>query len=283
MVRSLAAVLSLLLVLAGCSTLVPAPAPSTPSAPTTPAPVPTDDRADGELAPGVTAEGVVASRTLAEAHVARLADRSFALSVNRTTRYPNGTLRERLRLNLSLAADRSYLVHTSTAGPQAPVFLGRPPASASFWSNGSTYTRRLTRENTTTYSQFQPTAGAGTWQYWARTVPYGGRGGNPRGFITRTFSAVPTRVTGRVADGNGTSYRLVGDRATAPIELGIADPRDVRLTATVTAGGLVRSLSLSYVGTVDGQAIAVTRRFRYERVGNTTVERPPWVAQALSG
>lgn len=283
MARVLAVAVTVLLVLAGCSALAPGPEPSRPSTPVTPAPVPTDDRTDGELAPGVTTEGVVSSRTLAEAHVARLDDRSYGLVMNRTTRYPNGTLRERLRLNLSLGADRSYLVDTSTAGPAAPVFLGRPPASASFWSNGSTYTRRLTRGNTTTYTQFQPTDGAGTWQYWARTVPYGGRGGNPRGFITRTFSAVPTRVTGRVADGDGTSYRLVGTRATAPIELGIEDPREVELTATVTAAGLVRSLSLSYVGTVDGQTVTVSRRFSYERLGNATVERPPWVDRALSG
>ena len=283
MARALAAALCVLLALAGCNTLAPGPGPSTPTTPATPAPVPTDDTRDGELAPGVTPAGVVSSRTLAEAHVARLDDRSFELVVNRTTRYPNGSLRERLRLDLSLSADRSYLVHTDTAGPEAPVFLGRPPAEASFWSNGSTYTRRLKRANTTTYTRFQPTAGAGTWQYWARTVPYGGRGGNPRGFITRTFSAVPTRVTGRVADGNVTTYRLVGSHATAPIELGVSDPREVELSATVTAGDLVRSLSLSYVGTVDGQAIAVTRRFRYERVGNATVERPSWVDRALAG
>lgn len=282
MARALAAALCVLLALAGCNTLAPGPGPSTPSTPATPAPVPTDDP-DGELAPGVTTEGVVSSRTLAEAHVARLDDRSFDLAVNRTTRYPNGTLRGRLGLDLSLGADRSYLVHTATTGPEAPVFLGRPPAEASFWSNGSTYTRRLTRGNTTTYTQFQPTDGAGTWQYWARTVPYGGRGGNPRGFITRTFSAVPTRVTDRVADGNVTTYRLVGSRATAPIELGVADPREVELTATVTAAGLVRSLSLSYVGTVDGRQITVTRQFRYERVGNATVARPPWVDRALAG
>lgn len=283
MARVLAVTVSVFLVLAGCSALAPGPGPGTPSTTATPAPVPTEDGRDGELAPGVTREGVVSSRTLAEAHVARLDDRSYRLLVNRTTRYPNGTLRDRLRLALSLGADRSYLVDTATAGPEAPVFLGRPPASASFWSNGSTYVRRLTRGNTTTYTRFQPTDGAGTWQYWARTVPYGGRGGNPRGFITRTFSAVPTRVTGRVVDGNVTAYRLAGTRATAPIELDVSDPREVELTATVTAAGLVRSLSLSYVGTVDGRAITVTRRFRYERVGNATVDRPPWVDRALSG
>lgn len=265
-----------LVVLAGCGG---APAPTTPEATVTPAPLPTDD--GDELAPGLTGDGVTEPGTLARAHVARLADRSYTLAVNRTVRYPNGTLRERLGLNLSLGANRSYLVHTGTEGPRAPVFLGIPPARAAFWSNGSAYTRRLTRDGTTTYTSFRPTDGAGTWQYWARTVPYGGRGGNPRGFLTRAFSAVPTRTTARVSDGGTAAYRVVGDGATERIELDVNDPREVDLRATVTAAGLVRSLSLSYVGTVEGERVVVERSYRYERVGNTTVERPGWVDRAL--
>lgn len=280
--RVTAVALAVVLLLAGCSTLSSDPAPRGPTETATPAPVPTGGP-DGVLAPGVTREGVTDPRTLAEAHVARLADESYTLVVTRTTRHPNGTLRERLDLNLSLAADRSYLVHAETEGPEAPVFLGRPPASAAFWSNGSVYTRRLTHRGDTTYTTFQPTNGAGTWQYWARTVPFGGRGGNPRGFITRTFGSTPTRTTGRVADDGTTAYTLVGTGATAPIELGVEDPREVDLRATVTAEGLVRSVNLTYVGTVDGQPIEVTRRFRYERVGATNVTRPAWVARALSG
>jgi hypothetical protein len=275
------AALALCLLLSGCSTLSPNPEPRPGTTTATPAPVPTAGP-DGTLAPGLTREGVVDARTLAVAHVARLADRSYTLTATRTTRYPNGTLRERLELNLSLGADRSYLAHAETAGPRAPVFLGRPPASAAFWSNGSVYTRRLTHAGSTTYTTFQPTNGAGTWQYWARTVPFGGRGGNPRGFLTRTFTAIPTRTTGRAVDSGPTTYTVVGTRATATIELGVEDPREVDLRAEVTADGLVRSLTLTYVGTVDGRTVEVTRRLRYDRVGATDVTRPPWVDRALS-
>jgi hypothetical protein len=272
----LPALLVLLVVLAGCGgTAAPTPTEAT----VTPAPLPTDD--GGELAPGVTGDGVEDPGTLARAHAARLADRSYTLVATRTVHYPNGTLRERLRLNLSLGANRSYLVHTDTEGPRAPVFLGIPPASAAFWSNSSTYTRRLTRDGATTYNSFQPTDGAGTWQYWARTVPHGGRGGNPRGFLTRAFSAVPTRTTARVSDGETAAFLIRGDGVTDRIELEVADPREVDLQATVTAAGLVRSLSLTYVGTIDGERVVVERHYRYRNVGNTTVERPGWVDRAL--
>lgn len=276
---------ALLVVLAGCGGLPlggggdgrPTPLGET----TTPAPLPTDAPADTRLAPGVTGAGVTKPRTLADAHAGLLANTSYRLVTTRTVRGTDGTLRQRLSLNLSLAPDRGYLVHVATAGPRAPVFLGTPPAEATFWSNGSIYLRSLTRDGETTYNEFQPIDGAGTWQYWARTVPFGGPAGTPRNFVGDTLAAVPTRVNGRVGVEPAT-YRVVGDRATDSLE-GFDDPGEVRLVATVTEAGLVRSVSLSYTTTVDGEAVRVERTVRYERVGNTSAPRPPWADRALDG
>lgn len=272
----LAVALVVLVVLAGCGGS-PFATPS--SAPTvTPVPVPEGDR-DG-LAPGVTDDGVELPGVLADAHAASLSNRSYRLVTTRTVRYENGTLRERLHLELALGTDRSYLVATETAGPAAPVFLGRPPAAAAFWSNGSTYVRRLTRGEETTYTTFQPAEGAGTWQYWARTVPFGGQEASPRNFIDRTFTSVPTSVTDRTTVDGTTAYRLAGSRATGPLPE-VGTPRSVDLRATVTADGLVRSLTLTYAGTVDGEPVTVRRTVGYQGVGNTTVERPAWTDRAL--
>jgi hypothetical protein len=138
----------------------------------------------------------------------------------------------------------------------------------------------LTRDNETTYTEFQPTDGAGTWQYWARTVPFGGRQASPRDFLGRTFSSVPTRITRRVPADDAVTYWLAGSRATGPLP-GVSDPRRVDLEARVTTSGLVRLLRLSYVGTVEGETVRVRMRVRYRDVGNTTVERPPWTDRAL--
>jgi hypothetical protein len=48
----------------------------------------------------------------------------------------------------------------------------------------------------------------------------------------------------------------------------------------VTAAGLVRELSLSYEGVVDGERVLVTRRVAYKGVGSTSVERPEWADRA---
>lgn len=270
----IAACLCLLLVLAGCN--APVDTDETPARTVTPAPIPADDG----LAPGVTRDGIESPVRLADGHASALANQSYTLTATRTVRYPNGTVRSGLRVRIALAEDRSYLAHASTAGPAGPAFLGDPPANATFWSNGSVYARRLARGDTVRYNTFEPVAGAGTWQYWTRTVPFGGGDGSPRTFLTRTFESVPTRVEERMIRQNETTYRVVGERATGPLG-GVATPRDVRLTAHVTASGLVTSLSLQYTGRIDGVSVTVERTIRYERVGETSVGRPPWLDRAV--
>jgi hypothetical protein len=62
---------------------------------------------------------------------------------------------------------------------------------------------------------------------------------------------------------------------------GVETPRELRLNATVTERGLVRSVSLSFVAVREGERHRVTRRLDYRDVNGTTVERPPWVDRAL--
>jgi len=276
--------LAMLAVLAGCGGApLGSDRPPSTDATATPAPLPTDAPAQTRLAPGLTGAGVTEPRTLATAHARLLSNTSYRLVTTRTVRGQDGSLRQCLPLNLSLSADRGYLVHVETEGPLAPVFLGTPPAEATFWSNGSAYLRAYTRGGETTYNEFRPVDGAGSWQYWARTVPFGGPTGTPRNFLGNTFAAVPTRVDGRVegrAGTNATAYRVAGDRATDSLE-GLEDPREVRLLATVTEAGLVRSLRLSYTATVDGETVRVERTLRYGRIGDASAPRPPWADRAL--
>lgn len=269
------------LLLAGCS----GPPTLTDPDPTTATVTPVDVPADYAYAPGVTEAGVTEPDTLAVAHESVLAGSSYRITSNRTVRYANGTLREQLLVDVALAADGTYLASAATRGPAAPVFLGRPPANGTYWSNGTVYVRKLTRDGRTTYNQFEtPGSGAATWQYWTRTVPFGGEQATPRRFYESLFAAVPVRVVGEVSAGNATTYRLVGEepRTTQFVDE-VADPRNVRLVATVRDDGLVESLSLRYEGEVDGATVRVVRTVRYRNVGSTTVERPPWFEKAVEG
>lgn len=269
----LAVSLCLLLLLAGCNG--PVDTSETPASTVTPAPIPDDTT----LAPGLTQAGIESPSQVADAHADTIDDRSYTLTATRTVSYANGTVRSGLRVEVALAEDRSYLAEASTTGRAGPEFLGMPPANATFWSNGSTYARRLARDDTVRYNTFEPVAGAGTWQYWAHTVPFGGRDGSPRAFLAHTFESVPTRTVGQTTGNGERIYRVIGTMATGPLGT-VTTPRDIHLTANVAESGLVTSLSIRYEGRIDGEPVTVRRTVEYERVGETSVDRPAWLGRA---
>lgn len=277
--RAISAVV-LLVLLAGCNGAPSVDGPDTATS-VTPVEVP----ADYDYAPGVTTDGVTEPATLAAAHEQVLANSSFRITANRTVRYANGTLREQLLVDVAVAENRTFLAAATTRGPNAPVFLGRPPATGTYWSNGSVNVRKLTRDGTTTYNEFEmPGSGAGTWRYWTQTVPFGGGQATPGAYYGSLFAAVPTSVTGENTSGSTTSYRLASERPiVGEFRTDVTDVRDVRLVATVREDGLVTDLSLRYVGEVDGATVRVVRTVRYRGVGSTTVARPSWFENATGG
>jgi len=273
-------------VLAGCGaggtseTVTPADIPGTDGSAT-------DDVANADFPPGVNADGVFGSRALADAHIEYLKGRSFTLISNRTTRYENGTLRSQLQVRVSLARDRTYHTRVSTAGPEAPLFLGQPPATAEYWSDRFTYIRAFgLNRSDPVYNEFTPQNGhIGTWQYWTRTAAFGGGTGNAGKTIEAVFESVDIEVIGQEQVNETVRVRLratelTGD-AIAPEEATAVEK--VSLVATADETGLVRVARYSYEATVDGQRVTVSRVFEYSRVGETEVGRPVWYERATGG
>lgn len=272
-----AAVVACLVILAGC----PAAGTQTSTTALTPAPVPDD----ATYPPGIAAGGVVDPARLATAHDRALDETSFTITSNRTLRAANGSLRSGLTVRVRLATNRSYHVWARTAGPAGPTFLGSPPVRAEFWGNGSVYVRAVSRDGSPrTYNEFTPPdAFVGTWRYWQSTVPYGGEAGYASETFETLFRSIPTRLTGTRAAGATTLYRLSGSRAasTAFADVGAGPITDLAFEAWVAESGVVRSLDLSYRRTVDGRPVTFEWSLAYERVGRTTVQRPPWFDRAI--
>ncbi|MEF8841045.1 MAG: hypothetical protein V5A62_05405 [Haloarculaceae archaeon] len=282
-----------LLVLAGCGgsgPFVDGPSDGSGDPGTTPtvspAPLP---ETTAEFPPGVSRRGVVAPERLAQGHETTIANTSYTVRSNRTVVYANGSIRSLLVVEVALARNRTFLATAATAGPKAPVFLGVPPARATFWSNGSVYVRRFTAGGETTYNQYDPGQQfAGTWRYWTRTVPFGGRSGRPGSFYAGTFGAVTTRVTGRTTSGNASLVRLAGGGTRGSVQGTPLDGggsldavRNVSLRATVGPRGVVRSLTVDYDATADGRPVHVHWTVHYLAIGETTVRRPPWFDRAV--
>lgn len=269
-----------LVTLAGCGGI--AGPGATPTATETPAPVPTADPSDVTFVPGVTGGGVVAPTALARSHERYLANRSYALAVNRTVRYANGTLRSQVVTRVRLARNRTYHTDIRVAGPHATLVIGEAPARASFWSNGSLYLRKFTRGNETVYNAFEPVGGAGTWTFW---VHFFVLEGSASADVEALFDAVRTRVVDRTTVDGHRQVRVASvgtHRSTAFVDIDAArNVRDVRVRATVDERGFVRRYEVRYTATVDGDPVRVVRTVEYTGVGETTVARPPWYEDAV--
>lgn len=268
---------ALLVVLAGCSG-VPVVQPEESTETVTPIP----ERSPApSYPPGMTNRGVEAPDVTASAHADRLAETSYTLTSNRTVR-ANGTLKSFFSVRVDLDDERNYHARARTDGQDGPEFLGRPPATAEFWSDGETHLRKLTRDGETTYDELESGPGrVSTWRYWTRTAPFGDRRGSLFRMVRDVMGSFVWLIdTERTGD--TTQYRLEADEYTstafAPSEM--TDVRNVTASATVTQSGLVRSIHMRYVGTIDGETVLVERTIRYENVGNTSVERPEWYDRA---
>ena len=278
-----AALLALAVLLAGCPALGGG---GQPTVSPTPAPVP----ADPSYPPGVDETGVVDPADLARAHAAVVRNQSYTLVSNRTIRSAAGELRSLLAIHLELADDRTYLVSARTAGPDGPEFLGRPPASAEIWSNGSVYVSARPGPDGRTVREFDPpNEFVASWRYWRGTVAFGGQAGFAQETLGGLFASIPTelvdtrRTNGTTTTGTTnvtTVFRLVGESATSArfAKVGSGPVGNVSLAATVTEQGVVRSFDLAYDRRVDGEPVQVRWSLRYERVGSTGVPRPDWIA-----
>jgi len=272
----------LLVVLAGCSGISGSAddAGGRGTETVTPVPVPEADP-DRGASTGIDASGVSDPWSLATAHGDQLEGRSYRLVSNQTIRYDNGSVRSQYRVDLRLAANRTYAVTVRTDGRAGPRLLGDPPAVSEFWSDGETYVRAFGTTDPT-YNEFTPTAsGVGTWRFWATTgafeVPR-----SPSTVIAESLGAVPTRVESTRSVGGDERYRVVDAGASeAELPFPAASPaRNVSLVAAVDRSGLVRRLELEYTGRIDGDRVTVSRSIVYSDVGATEVGRPAWFDRA---
>ncbi|ESS05589.1 MAG: hypothetical protein A07HB70_02065 [uncultured archaeon A07HB70] len=247
--------------------------------PTSPA---ADDTPAERYPPGLTEAGVADPQALGSAHEGALSNESYTLRSTRTVQTTDGDVRSRLSVTVQVDERRAFLARAETAGPAAPVFLGDPPARGVYWSNGTTYARRLTSDGERVYNTFDPVGRAGTWRYWTATVPFGGGRAGPAETYADLFGAAETRVvTTREPDGVR-RYFVVGETL-APTGVEGSAVENAALEAAVTPSGVVQALSLAYEATVDGERVIVRWRVSYEAVGRTTVREPAWLDRALRG
>lgn len=226
----------------GTETVTPAPVPEEP---------PPTDR-DGELAPGLTDDGVVDAARLVGAHTEALIDTSYTARLSTTRTAPNGTLRERYDRAVRVAAPDRFRYVLTVETPDLERRTDR-------WRSGERAYEAVTENGNTTYrSMDRP------------SVPTL----LSREGLFRLFRLIPSRVTDtRTVDGT-TTYRIVGGPGDLP------PLTNVSYVANVTDRGLITSYRVTYTLDREDDPRHVTVEATVTGVGDTTVDRPVWYDEA---
>jgi hypothetical protein len=253
--RVLPFALAVCCLLAGCGAFGGSPDPGTTGrTDVTPAPV-------ERYPPGVTEETVTNASALVAAHEQQLANESVTILTNVTTRYANGSVREDTTNRLELAAG-----HVSLLGETTSSYGANLSITGVVWTNESVGYSRIESDDGVRYSRLRPRE----TQMRNRLTP-------ALPLFADQFT--PENVTvERTTDGmlRITTAELV------PVDRGFTN---ASLSLLVTDEGLVREYRYAVTrpcGT--GQERRTTCRqvkaVRFTAVGETTVERPEWVANA---
>jgi len=256
MTRAVAAVVTLAVVLAGCSGFVQQESPET----VTPAAVPTDGAG---YPPGVSDETVVPA-ALASAHARTLATTNYTLVSRQRVTDRNGTVLRRSNHTRYVAANNTtYAGQFRQNGTELNVFTTR----IDYWTNGSIVA-----------AQYDERANRPHRVMWAV------RDDGPVSDLSerRTIHGIGEAVDLSVAKRTDASVVLVGTRFTNPgrlvTPLFVSDPRNVSVRLRVSHDGTVEALRLTFDAERSGQWVRVTQDIRVKNIGSTTVVKPGWVA-----
>jgi hypothetical protein len=274
---SLRLCLVVLLCLSGCNALSGGEAAETPMV--TPADVPTDaPTSTYGLAPGLTRQGVVEPVTLGRAHEAVLEETSYTNLWTKTVRYTNGSLRVRgTSTRHVVVPTEQYYVSVEWHWPSSNRF-NYTFVSREFWSDGERVLASISRGNNTTYRHHE----SPNSPIFTSDLPRGERFHN-------LFYAINTNVVNQTMRNGTTLYRLTGTEITDldalfRINSRYKHPRNLSFHATIDSRGLVHKYRLAYTATLTTTSrptpVRIVKTTRYTKIGNTTVERPPWYSKA---
>jgi len=249
--RALPLALVLCCLTAGCGALGGGPDPGTAGATDAVTPAPVE-----RYPPGVTEETVTNASALLAAHERVLADESMTVRTTRTTTFSNDTLRRNVSATLRLAAD-----HVSLASETRVRFGDGRTVTGEGWANDSVGYTVSTIDEDRRYTRHPP-----------REI-------DPRAQLTPALPLFADQLT---------SENVTVDRVDEPafrITVDTLAPTDSRsanasLSMLVTDRGLVREYRYTVDRPCGPNRCRTVTNTRFSGVGETTVERPAWVASA---
>lgn len=254
--------LSLLVVLAGCTAFGLAPGSPTPeatAAPEWPEPLP----------PGVTTDVVAEPLVLARVHTAALTGQSYTYRQTVVVRTTDGIRLGRIRTVRRVAADGAFVHRMRVEGVVPSVVTQFRAIDA--YSNGSRVIIRFRQggENRTLVTA-------------AAESPMSPNDVIGKGFVYSVLSSTRPTVEGPLRRGGTTYVHVRGTNGTT--RFGFVEATNVTFEALVAPSGLVHRYAVSYRAngtSYTGWEGRIVRTVTFDDVASTTVDRPDWVAAEL--
>jgi hypothetical protein len=232
----------------------------------------TEKALDGSLAPGLNESGVTDAAALADAHEAVLRNTSYATVSNTTARAPDGTLLAQLDDTTTFGHDPLRYRSESSVEGENPRVIGAFGSDLEVWASENGTWQAIERPNGTEYRKV------------ADRIRLSAADRTNRDALFVLFSTVNTTVADTETRNGTALYRVNSTDVTGPEALAShlrADSvSNVSLSALVDERGLVREYRVEYTATLGGKTSRVERTVRFTALGETTVERPAWVAEA---
>jgi hypothetical protein len=269
--------LSLLVVLAGCSGATGFD--GTPTRSVTPVPVPTDATpASRATVPGLSPRGVENASLLATAHSRALEGRSYTERTVTTVRAGNAIDGNVMRGSLgrrTLVVRRGPAAFGLSYAVEGGPRLGArsfETVAAEVWSDGRTTVQSVTDGDGSTRRARLPNV-----IYDDFVDP------DARPYARTLERASLRRVDRRVVDGTA-RYVFAADDVLALPVFGLAGTiptGNASLRAVIGSDGAVYRVAVTYPAQYRGQSATVEHVFEYVDVGTTTVPRPSWYDEAI--
>jgi hypothetical protein len=217
-----------------------------------------------EGVPGLTADGIVDLNALAAAHERAVANGSYTVWADTYRPPANVTDAGRVQEDVDVRVDGDrFSVVTSV---EATRNGDRSVVRRVYGEGDARYVADATGGNVT-YRRVGPDRAAPsvgpTPDYFASTA------------VLRYLSTPESTVTGRTEFDGRPAYRVAGRGR--PSGLGFEGLVSYSVTAVVSSDGLVYDLTAQYSVVRDARRYDVQFEWTYDRLGETTVERPAWV------
>ncbi|SIR80169.1 hypothetical protein SAMN05421858_3805 [Haladaptatus litoreus] len=269
----LALVLALLLSTAGCSSFLGIDGRNPDSTPDT-----TTKSLSGELAPGLSADGLTNPSNLVDAHSRVLQDDSYTMRV-RSVGKLDGNVSSRYNATEHRGENGSHydlsVWHTMNSSSRAN---STATYRGGAWSNGELRLSMQERNNSASYKR----TSVGHLNPSQNRPPLYSQ---TRNQLQSLLLAVNVTNVERIDTNSGTlRYRVTASELTNPDALTpyyLDSVKNASLVFVVDTWGLIHQYEFEATGMADDRPARITESMRLSDIGRTTVSRPSWYERAM--